>query len=154
MVGKTVMLRVRVNKILKRANAKNATLKDAKSSFTLNESERESGFVFFDLCRCSLWTLNLWTHLEEMSLSLSLQHKRTLRRKGNVCFRHRFYSVQRTFSGSKGAYRRTSSEIPSGFPLFWTDKIPWYFHVVLNINMQTDRVSFEQKINHFNYTPN
>ena len=39
------MLRVRVNKILKRANAKNATLKDDKSSFTLNESERESDFV-------------------------------------------------------------------------------------------------------------
>ena len=61
----------------------------------------------------------------------------------------------------------------SGFPLFGTDKIPWYFQVflvnfqvffslflkydfqvVLNINMQNYWVSFEQKINHFNYTPN
>ena len=64
----------------------------------------------------------------------------------------------------------------TGFPLFRTDKIPWYFHdfskffskfpgifslflkydfqVVLNINMQTYWVSVEQKIDHFNYTPN
>ena len=64
----------------------------------------------------------------------------------------------------------------SGFPLFRTDKIPWYFHdfsrffskfpgifsvflkydfqVVLNINNQIYRVSFEEKINHLNYTPN
>ena len=39
------MLKVCVNKVLKRANAKNGTLKDAKSSFTLNENERESDFV-------------------------------------------------------------------------------------------------------------
>ena len=61
-----------------------------------------------------------------------------------------------------------------GFPLFRTDKIPWYLHdfsrffskfpgifalflkydfqVVLNINMQANWVSFEQKINHFTYT--
>ena len=59
----------------------------------------------------------------------------------------------------------------SGFPLFRTDKIPWYFHdfsrfflvnfqvffiifivwflVVSNINLQTYQVSFEPKIAHF-----
>ena len=79
------------------------------------------------------------------------------------------------WSTSVAIHKRTQS-LNSGFPLFWTDKIPWYFHdfsrffskfpgifslflkydfqVVLIINMQTYRVSLEQKINHFNYTPN
>ena len=65
----------------------------------------------------------------------------------------------------------------TGFPLFRTDKIQWYFHdfsrffskfpgiffIIFKvrfpsgfeyINMQTYWVTFEQKINHFNYTPN
>ena len=51
------MLKVCVNKVLKRANAKNGTLKDAKSSFTLNESERESDFVslIFVGAQCEHW---------------------------------------------------------------------------------------------------
>ena len=40
------------------------------------------------------------------------------------------------------------------FQVFFSLFLKYDFQVVLNINMQTDRVSFEQKINHFNYTPN
>ena len=42
-----------------------------KGSFTLSGSE-----FFFNLCRCSMWTLN-WIKLK-LSISLSLQYKRTL----------------------------------------------------------------------------
>ena len=40
------------------------------------------------------------------------------------------------------------------FQVFFSLFLKYDFQVVLNINMQTDQVSFEQKINHFNYTPN
>ena len=40
------------------------------------------------------------------------------------------------------------------FQVIFSLFLKYDFQVVLNINMQTDRVSFEQKINHFNYTPN
>ena len=40
------------------------------------------------------------------------------------------------------------------FQVFFSFFLKYDFQVVLNINMQTDRLSFEQKINHFNYTPN
>ena len=40
------------------------------------------------------------------------------------------------------------------FQVFLSLFLKYDFQVVLNINMQTYRVSFEQKINHFNYTPN
>ena len=42
------------------------------------------------------------------------------------------------------------SKFPGIFSLF----LKYDFQVVLNINMQTYWVSFEQKITHFNYTPN
>ena len=40
------------------------------------------------------------------------------------------------------------------FQVFFSLFLKYDFQVVLNINMQTYWVSFEQKINHFNYTPN
>ena len=40
------------------------------------------------------------------------------------------------------------------FQVFFSLFLKYDFQVVLNINMQTDRVSLEQKINYFNYTPN
>ena len=40
------------------------------------------------------------------------------------------------------------------FQVFFSLFLKYDFQVVLNINMQTYRVSFEQKINHFNYSPN
>ena len=77
---------------------------------------------------------------------------------------------------SKNWTNNIAHTIYTGFPLFRTDKIPWYFHdfsrflvnfqvffslflrydfqVVMNINMQTFWGSFEQKINYFNYNPN
>ena len=41
-----------VNEALKRTNAKNATLKDAKSSFTLNESESDFVSLIFVGAQC------------------------------------------------------------------------------------------------------
>ena len=38
--------------------------------------------------------------------------------------------------------------------IFFLLFLKYDFQVVLNINMQTYWASFEQKINHFNYTPN
>ena len=40
------------------------------------------------------------------------------------------------------------------FQVFFSLFLKYDFQVVLNINMQTYWVSFEQKINHFNQTPN
>ena len=40
------------------------------------------------------------------------------------------------------------------FQVFFSLFLKYDFQVVLNINMQTYWVSFEQKVNHFNYTPN
>ena len=40
------------------------------------------------------------------------------------------------------------------FQVFFKLFLNYDFQMVLNINMQTYWVSFEQKINHFNYTPN
>ena len=40
------------------------------------------------------------------------------------------------------------------FQVFFSFFLKYDFQVVLNINIQTYGVSFEQKINHFNYTPN
>ena len=43
----------------------------------------------------------------------------------------------------------------SKFPgIFFSLFLKYDFQVVLSINMQTYSVSFEQKINHFNYSPN
>ena len=87
--------------------------------------------------RSRLWhTVNEWPVRILLECILVLQ--------GSHFFRlTKFHDISMIFPGFLVSFQVC-------FSLF----LKYDFHVVLNINMQTYWVSFEQKIHHFNYTPN